>query len=516
MKPFTVACCQVRAFDLEDAEENPANLLRALDEAGAANADLVLLPECSYPAYYLGDRDPYGKPGVRQFAEVAGLLGAKARQHGYWLAAGMAVPGADGTLTNSGVVFGPDGEQRGRYDKSFLWHFDNNWFSPGREFPVWDTGFCRFGILICADSRIPEIARLLTVNGAEMICDLTAWVSWARTPEAVTTTQCEYLMPARAFENGVWVAAADKWGTEAGSIVYAGRSTVIDPAGVTRVCGPGTGDAVVTYRVEPMNVETLPRRPALYGDLVKPTEGLRAVTLQDVPIAPSRSGGRVAVVPGTGDWDANWAARRFAALRAQACDVVVFGGEPGMEGWEVSLPVLEQAVRERGGVAVVSVFTNACHWRQSAAIVTPAGTYEHVATHGRGLEVGETPAPVVETVAGNLGVLLGEEALVPEVARCLALNGADLLAWTAFEGHEMTERLARTRADENKVYVAAACPGGGMVSSPDGALLTAVPAGLDVAMSAPVNIAQSRFKERAPGTDVIRNRIPEAYGALVR
>jgi predicted amidohydrolase len=323
-------------------------------------------------------------------------------------------------------------------------------------------------------------------------------------------------MPARAFENGTWVAAADKWGTEADSIVYAGRSTVIDPSGVTRVCAPGTGNAVVTYRVEPMVVDTLPRRPALYRDLVKPTAGLRAVELQETPVAPAASGGRVAVVPGKGEWDAGWATRRFAALRAQGCDVVVFGGEPGMEGWEVSLPVVEQAVRERGGVAVVSVFTNACHWRQSAAIVTPDKTIEHVATHGRSLEVGETPAQVVETAAGNLGVLVGEEAFVPEVARCLALNGADLLAWTAFEGHEMAERLARTRADENKVYVAAAYPGGGLVSSPDGALLTAVPAGLDVAMSAPVNIAQSRYKERAPGTDVIRNRIPEAYAALVR
>ncbi|MGE0572341.1 MAG: nitrilase-related carbon-nitrogen hydrolase, partial [Dehalococcoidia bacterium] len=63
MKPFRIACCQVRAHDLEDAEENLANLLRSLDEAGEAGAQLVLLPECSYPAYYVRDNDPYARPG---------------------------------------------------------------------------------------------------------------------------------------------------------------------------------------------------------------------------------------------------------------------------------------------------------------------------------------------------------------------------------------------------------------------------------------------------------------------
>ncbi|HEY4670419.1 MAG TPA: nitrilase-related carbon-nitrogen hydrolase, partial [Tepidiformaceae bacterium] len=117
MEPFTVACCQVQAFDIEGAEENLQNLLRALDDAGRAGARLVGLPECAYPAYYLKDPNPYGREGVRPFAEVTALFGAKARQYGYWLAAGMAAPAGPGRVTNSGVVFGPDGEIRGQYDK---------------------------------------------------------------------------------------------------------------------------------------------------------------------------------------------------------------------------------------------------------------------------------------------------------------------------------------------------------------------------------------------------------------
>ena len=81
MKPFTVACCQVRAFDVADAEENFANLLRVLDEAGEAGAQLVLLPECSYPAYYVEGRDPYARPGVRPFAEVAAAWPSRGQLH---------------------------------------------------------------------------------------------------------------------------------------------------------------------------------------------------------------------------------------------------------------------------------------------------------------------------------------------------------------------------------------------------------------------------------------------------
>lgn len=516
MKPFTVACCQLQARDLREAETSLDAILAALDEAGAAEADLVLLPECSYPAYFLGDDDPYGKPGVRPFAEVCALFSERARRYGYWLAAGMAVPHPNGGLTNSGVVFGPDGEVRGRYDKSFLWHFDNNWFTAGNEFPVFDTGFCRFGILICADGRLPEIARMLRMNGAEVICDLTAWVSWARTAEALNTTQCEYLMPTRAFENGAWVAAADKWGTEDGTIVYAGRSTVIDPTGAVRAGLASTGDGVLVYRFDPVEVETIGRRPALYANLVAPTATLPVIALEGEPLVPADAGGRLGVIPDAADFDASRLARRFAALRAQDCNLVVAAGTRGLEGWQVELPLLEAAVKEHGGALAFGVMTTGCNWSQSAVIVMPDRAVEHVATHGRGLALGETNAPVVPTAAGNVGLLCGEEAFVPEVARCLALEGADVLAWTTFEGHDMNERVARTRADESRVYVAAAWPGGGLIASPDGALLTAVPAGLDIAMSASSHLALSRWKERAPGTHVIRGRTPEAYGLLVR
>lgn len=51
MKPFRVALCQLQAHDLVDAESAYQEIASALDDAGAAGAQLVCLPECSYPAY---------------------------------------------------------------------------------------------------------------------------------------------------------------------------------------------------------------------------------------------------------------------------------------------------------------------------------------------------------------------------------------------------------------------------------------------------------------------------------
>lgn len=79
----------------------------------------------------------------------------------------------------------------------------------------------------------------------------------------------------------------------------------------------------------------------------------------------------------------------------------------------------------------------------------------------------------------------------------------------------MNERLARARSDENRVYTAAAWADGGVITAPTGAPLTAVPEGTGVAMAAQVNRTQARWKDMAPGTHALRDRVPEAYAGLV-
>jgi predicted amidohydrolase len=179
------------------------------------------------------------------------------------------------------------------------------------------------------------------------------------------------------------------------------------------------------------------------------------------------------------------------------------------------LPTLERATAELGGMLVAAVTTTGCSVHQSVVLVTEGATYEHVATHGRGIQLGEEGSPVIPTPVGWLGLMCGEEGFVPEVARDM-LQHADVIAWSAFQARPMLEVLVRTRADENRLFVAAAWQGGGVVSAPTGAPLAVSPCDSGIAMTATVNPVLAQFKEMAPGTDVVKDRVPEAYGALVR
>jgi predicted amidohydrolase len=231
---------------------------------------------------------------------------------------------------------------------------------------------------------------------------------------------------------------------------------------------------------------------------------------------PADENRRVAVVPGNNGFDAAHVAATFESLRDQDVDLTVFAGMSAPESWEDQLPAIEAAVRDRSGMLAFAVETQGPFAVRTGLLVTPDRTYEHRATHGNGVDTGELPAAVIPTSIGNVAILCGDEGMVPEVARCLTLEGADILAWSAFETFPLIEKVARARSDANHVYTAVSWPESATIMSPSGAPIIDAPAGLNVAMAAQVNKAVARWKDMAPGTNVIRDRRPEDYGDLVR
>jgi predicted amidohydrolase len=81
------------------------------------------------------------------------------------------------------------------------------------------------GLLICYDLRFPELSRILTVNGADMLVAPSAWVAGEMKEEHWQT-----MIKARAIENGSYVVAPDQLGN-----IYCGRSMAVDPFGVVLV-----------------------------------------------------------------------------------------------------------------------------------------------------------------------------------------------------------------------------------------------------------------------------------------
>ncbi|MDA1062556.1 MAG: carbon-nitrogen hydrolase family protein, partial [Chloroflexi bacterium] len=281
-RSLRVALLQLRAFELADHEATWAELLLRIDEAaqppGAPAPQLIVAPEASYPAYYLHSRADYDAAGVLPDARVEAMLAERAQRYGVALTVGLVQRGSGESLSNVAVQIAPSGEVLARTAKHFLWHFDRAWFGassgpgsgPGSiaASPLVEVGPARCGLFICADGRLPEIPRALSVAGAELLIDPTAWVASGRDRAALSNPQVEYMLAARAIENGCWIVAADKVGTEAGTIVYAGRSGVVDPSGRWRAQAPSDAAGIVRYTIDLAATPARPpveRRPELYG-----------------------------------------------------------------------------------------------------------------------------------------------------------------------------------------------------------------------------------------------------------
>jgi predicted amidohydrolase len=224
-RSIAVAALQLAAHDRGDFR---MGLERALDAARLASrkADLIVLPEATFPAYVLG-KAPLGAHETQ--AAIEGLR-VIARETGTVIVAGAAVL-RDGRAHNAALVIDADGSLAGHADKLFLWHFDRQWFESGQRLAPVQTKIGVLGVLICADGRLPTISRALVDRGAEALVMPTAWVTSGRNPEALENVQADLLARVRAYENRVPFIAANKCGSELAMVAYCGKSQVVDSGG---------------------------------------------------------------------------------------------------------------------------------------------------------------------------------------------------------------------------------------------------------------------------------------------
>lgn len=75
-------------------------------------------------------------------------------------------------LYNSAILFDPDGDIIGKYSKT---HFAQGYtinpscYTPGEQYPVFQTPFGKVGMMICYDRQLPEPARILSLKGAQIL-----------------------------------------------------------------------------------------------------------------------------------------------------------------------------------------------------------------------------------------------------------------------------------------------------------------------------------------------------------
>ncbi len=183
-----------------------------------------------------------------------------------------------GVYYNSAAVVDADGSYLGKYRKQHIPHTSGFWekffFKPGNlGYPVFNTAYGCVGVYICYDRHFPEGARLLGLNGAEIVFN----------PSATVAGLSQYLwkleQPAHAVANGYFVAASNRVGVEKPWDLgkFYGTSYIVDPRGNFLATGSEDDDEIVIADCDLDMIEEVrrvwqfyrDRRPETYQDMVK-------------------------------------------------------------------------------------------------------------------------------------------------------------------------------------------------------------------------------------------------------
>jgi predicted amidohydrolase len=244
-------------------------------EAARAGAGLIVFPELFLTGYNIG-------AAVFELAEPAGgpsaaKVSAIARETGVTIIYGYPERAGD-LVFNSACLITPAGGGIANYRKAHLYGGgETKLFARGDSLMVAELEGIKIGILICYDVEFPEAVRALSLAGAELIAVPTALI---RPFDIVART----LVPARAFENQVYVAYAGMCGSEAG-LGYCGLSCIVGPDGQD-LARAGTGPALlfadidlsVISRSRKENPYLIDRNPELYAAPVKPVSSFSGIT----------------------------------------------------------------------------------------------------------------------------------------------------------------------------------------------------------------------------------------------
>ncbi len=172
--------------------ENCQTYAPLIQEAAMKDADLIVLGE-TITIYgnglsYAEAAEPIPGPSTDYFGRLA-------QKHDLYIVVGL-LEKSGRLIYNVAVLIGPNGEVAGKYRKTCLPRSEaDGGITPGNDFPVFQTRFGKVGMMVCYDAFFPEVARQLTINGAEII----AFPVWGCNPA---------LAAARATENHVWLVSS--------------------------------------------------------------------------------------------------------------------------------------------------------------------------------------------------------------------------------------------------------------------------------------------------------------------
>lgn len=273
-----------------------AELAEGIARAAALGATVVFLPELTL-SRYPADKLPAGRPA--ELAEdlhtgpTFAFAAEAARAHGICVHASLyqradLPDGEDGLGLNTAILVSPAGELLARTHKLHIpvtaGYYEDKYFRQG---PVGEDAYqvhapaelggARLGLPTCWDEWFPELARLYSLGGAELLVYPTAIGSEPDFPDFDTQPLWQQVIVGNGIANGLFMVAPNRWGDEGTNSFY-GSSFISDPYGRILVQAPRDASAVLVADLDldqrrdwlTLFPFLATRRPETYGRLTEP------------------------------------------------------------------------------------------------------------------------------------------------------------------------------------------------------------------------------------------------------
>jgi beta-ureidopropionase len=257
-------------------EDNLVRAEKAIREAAAKGAQVLLLPEVFHELFFITDLDnKYFETSEPIPGPITNMMSKLASELSVVIVAPIYESVGRSVYYNSAAIIDADGNLLGVYRKNHIpfntLFYEKLYFKPGNlGYPVFDTRYGKIGVLICHDRHYPEGARALALNGAEIML-----VPSATPDKSLSRKVWEKELCAHAIFNEMFVCGLNRTGQE-GNFLYYGHSVAFDPAG-EMLGQAGSGEEVF---VVDCNLDTVTqrrrawqffrdRRPDTYGVLTQ-------------------------------------------------------------------------------------------------------------------------------------------------------------------------------------------------------------------------------------------------------
>ncbi len=224
MKPIKAALI-VQNCIAGNFKQNLESSLCFISSAAQKGADIVVFPEMNLTGYVAGpDILSICKPVNK---DMIALFSNMARNLKLTILVGLAEKTPDKKIYASHLVFDPSGSFD-QYRKIHTAPFEKEFFTPGNKIPVFKTQGLNFGVQLCYDAHFPELSLAMALKQADVI--FIPHASPRGSSQEKFDSWLRHLR-ARAFDNGLYIAACNQTGDNTKGLFFPGISLLIGPHG---------------------------------------------------------------------------------------------------------------------------------------------------------------------------------------------------------------------------------------------------------------------------------------------